>query len=296
MVRRAGSWLLLVFAWSWGVAALFAATGHTAEGYWTLAIGVPFLMGPLLASLAWKRWVVREPLNTLDAALKMNGLLIAAWLAPVALVWAAAGVAHLLGWGVFDLSGAPIVERVAELRGPEAAEEVRKGLEASRTPYAALATLQALVVGVLVYTPLAFAQEIGWRGVLSRELRPLGLWPSSVLIGIGWGVWIAPMALLGLFFPGDPVRGAVALAGACIPLGALLNWIRVRSGTVWAACVAHGVLTAFSGFHELVLSGGEARATSAWGLAGGIVYLALAVGLFAWDRTRHAADVDANAA
>lgn len=284
--RRVGAWLALAFGWSWGVAALFRATGHVAEGYWSLALAVPFLLGPLLASLAWKRWVVREPIGTLETRLEMNGWLVAAWLAPVAVVWAAAGVAHVFGWAELDLTGAPIVERVAALRGPEAAAEVQKGLAEARAPYPVLASIQALVVGVLVYAPLAFAEEIGWRGVLVRELRPLGTWTTGVTTGLLWGIWLAPLALLGMFFPDDPVRGAVVLAGTCIPMGALLTWIRERAGTIWAPSVARGVFTSLGGFHELVLRGGEPRVTSALGLAGGVVLLTLALVLFTVERVR----------
>lgn len=284
MVRRAGAWCLLTFGWSWGVVGAFLATGHTIEGYWGLAMRVPFLVGPLLAAMAWKKWVVREPVESLDAKLVMNGWLVAAWLAPIALVWASAGLAHVFGWGEMDLSGAPIVERVAELRSAEEAEEVRQGLAASQAPYPVLASIQALVFGVLYFAPLAFAEEIGWRGVLARELRPLGTWASGVVSGVLWGLWLVPLALLGQFFPGDPLLAAVTLAGTCIPLGALLTWLRERSGTVWAPSVARGVLTSMAGFHELVLRGGEARATSAMGLAGGLVFLVVALVVFALDR------------
>ncbi|MDP2304591.1 MAG: CPBP family intramembrane metalloprotease [Pseudomonadota bacterium] len=281
LVRRAGSWVALCFAWSWGVAAVVYAAGIPVDGYWSLVLAIPFLVGPLLASLVWKRLVVREPIASIDTALRFDGIMILSWFAPVAIVWASALVAHLFGWGTLDLTGGPIVERVLELRGEDAAAKVQEGLAASRVPYALLASFQALIVGLFFYTPLAFAEEIGWRGVLLRELRPLGFWPAALGIGLTWGLWHVPLVLLLGYFPDAPVQGTLVLVGASIPLGALLAWVREAGGTVWAAALAHGVLTALGGFHELVLSGGVPQVVGVTGVAGGIVLLALALTLFA---------------
>lgn len=281
LVRRAGSWIVLCFAWSWGVAAVVYFAGVPVEGYWSLALAVPFLVGPLLASLVWKRFVVREPVGSIDTALRFDGIVLLSWLGPVLVVWASAVVAHLFGWGTLDLTGGPIVERVLALRGADAAAKVQEGLAASQVPYALLASVQALIVGLFFYTPLAFAEEIGWRGVLLRELRPLGFWPAALAIGVAWGLWHVPLVLALGYFPDAPVEGTLVLVGASIPLGALLAWVREASGTVWAAALAHGVLTALGGFHELVLSGGVPQVVGITGVAGGIVLLALALTLFA---------------
>lgn len=281
LLRRAGAWLALCFAWSWGAAAVVYFTGLPVDGYWSLALAVPFLVGPLVASLVWKRLVVREPIASLDTSLRFDGMVVLAWLTPVAIVWASALVAHLFGWGTFDLTGGPIVERVLALRGEDAAAKVQEGLAASSVPYAVLASFQALIVGLFFYTPLAFAEEIGWRGVLLRELRPLGFWTAALGIGVVWGLWHVPLVLLLGYFPDAPVQGTLVLVGASIPLGALLAWVREASGTVWAAALAHGVLTALGGFHELVLSGGAPQVVGITGVAGGIVLLALALVLFA---------------
>ena len=286
MNRRAAIWVAMVFAWSWGLAAVFAVLGLRAEGYLGVAMAVPYLTGPLWVSLAWKRWVAHEPLGGLDTDIHFGPWLVTAWIAPVVVTWAAALVAHAFGWGQFDLTGSAILERVAALRGAEAAAEMKQQLDALFVPYPVMVTFQSLVIGVLVYTPLAFTSEIGWRGVLLRELRPLGTWTAGLLIGTLWGLWQVPLVLLGHYFPGEPGLGAVALVGTCIPMGAVLCWLREKAGTVWAPATAWGVLTAMGNFHELVLRGGDPRATSVLGLAGGVVMLGLAVGLFAADRRR----------
>jgi hypothetical protein len=276
------AWLAMAFGASWGAAALFAASGLVAEGNAAVAIGVVFLSSPVLATLAWKRWVGREPFT--EGALIVGPWLFVAWIAPLFAAWAAALLAHALGWGTFDLTGEPIVSRIAALRGEAEAAEARAALEAAAVPYPVLASFQALVTGLLLYAPLAFLEEVGWRGLAWRLMRPLGFWPAAVLNGALWGLWRAPLVLLGLYFAEHPTTGAAAMLGACIPLGALLCWLREKAGTVWAPALAHGVLTGLTNFHELVLTGGDAHAVGVLGLCGGLVYLVVAMGLFARER------------
>jgi hypothetical protein len=46
--------------------------------------------------------------------------------------------------------------------------------------------LLGLVAGPTVNTVAAFGEEVGWRGLLLRELETLGFWQASALIGVVW--------------------------------------------------------------------------------------------------------------
>ncbi|MFZ5475373.1 MAG: hypothetical protein ACOZNI_01250, partial [Myxococcota bacterium] len=162
--------LALTFAGSWGLAVLFHAFGVRAEGPAAVGMAIAFLSTPILATALLKRRA-GEPFT--EGELVMGPWLAVAWVAPIVAAWAAALLAHALGWGTFELSGEPIVARVASLRGEAEAAEVRATLAAAPVPYPLLATVQALVVGVFFYAPLAFLEEVGWRGYLWRRLRPL---------------------------------------------------------------------------------------------------------------------------
>jgi hypothetical protein len=64
----------------------------------------------------------------------------------------------------------------------------------------------------------------------------------------------------------------------------LLAWVRVASGTVWAAALASGVLTGLHGFHEVVLGPDMAGAmpgssAGVYGWAGAIVWTILLAAL-----------------
>ena len=79
----------------------------------------------------------------------------------------------------------------------------------------------------------AVGEEIGWRGWLLPKLLPSGIVPALLVSGALWGAWHAPLLLLGYNYPSAPGWLAVLLMiGMCTIVGALLGWLRVRSGSV----------------------------------------------------------------
>lgn len=116
------------------------------------------------------------------------------------------------------------------------------GLGAGAPPSAdalPLSSLLLAVPAVLVMQSLfAIGEEAGWRGWLHGELRPLGFWPMSLLIGAMWAVWHAPIVLaLGL-----APREAITYLGTIVAVAPLLSALREVSGTAWAAVLGHGLL------------------------------------------------------
>jgi uncharacterized protein len=104
----------------------------------------------------------------------------------------------------------------------------------------ALAVLPLLVV-------LVFGEEIGWSYLLPK-LLPLGLWPALLLSGVIWGLFHAPFTLLGYHYPDQP--GAVAILSftvASVLLGTLMAWLRLTTGSIWPAVVAHASANAVAG-------------------------------------------------
>src|SRR5690606_15530517 len=116
-------------------------------------------------------------------------------------------------------------------------------------PFAA-ATINALA---------AFGEEIGWRGFLVPALRRYGTWPALLISGAIWGLWHAPVILLGYNFGRPDITGVLLMTGGCLAWGVLLGWLRLRSASLWPAVFAHGAMNATAGLPMLFLRSEERR-------------------------------------
>jgi len=149
--------------------------------------------------------------------------------------------------------------------------------------------LAALPLNSVISSGLALGEEIGWRGFLYPRLRArLGDPLAVVVLGIIWGVWHAPLLLLGYNYPSlAPAWRLVWMSVFCIILTAVLAWVRQRSRSVWLAAIGHGTVNAGLALTAVMLGASpELRTASAtlMGWAGWPVGLLLAVVLL-W---RHA--------
>jgi uncharacterized protein len=147
-----------------------------------------------------------------------------------------------------------------------------------------LLQLAMLVPGSLINSLPALGEEIGWRGWLLPKLLPMGLGWAIFISNIIWVLWHAPLLLLGYNYPGTPGwLGLLCMTGMCVPLGAILTWVRLRSRSVWPAAVGHGAFNAAVGLSALFSASGhpiDVTQTTALGFTGWIFPTALAVMLF----------------
>ncbi len=148
--------------------------------------------------------------------------------------------------------------------------------------------LVAIPIGALVNSVLAAGEELGWRGWLLPALRPLGTWPALLLSGAIWGVWHAPVILLGYNFGRPDIVGVLFMVGGCVAWGVLIGWMRLRSASVWPAVLAHGSLNAVGGLVLIRVAAGEAvdmgvvgpLGLVAWGIIAVVVAVLAVAGQF----------------
>lgn len=87
---------------------------------------------------------------------------------------------------------------------------------------------------------LTFGEELGWRDYLLPLLLPLGRWPALLLSGVAWGLWHAPIILLGYHYPDHPQLGVLVMVGFTV----LLGWLRLASRSIWPGVIGHGAVNA----------------------------------------------------
>lgn len=105
-------------------------------------------------------------------------------------------------------------------------------------------------VGAVFNVVGTLGEELCWRGLLFGWLRDrLGAAWAVVALGIIWGLWHAPLVLLGYNYPGHaPGLALVAMCGFTTVLTPVLAWLRERSGSIWPAALGHGMVNAAAGF------------------------------------------------
>ncbi|MDF2976181.1 MAG: family intrarane metalloprotease [Actinomycetospora sp.] len=92
---------------------------------------------------------------------------------------------------------------------------------------------------------LAAGEEIGWRGYLLPRMVDAGAPAPLLLTGLIWSAWHLPLVLAGLYIPGGSLALTVALfVVSATSISFVLARMRLATGSVWTAVVAHGVWNA----------------------------------------------------
>ena len=101
---------------------------------------------------------------------------------------------------------------------------------------------------VIVIVLIALGEEYGWRGFLQRELRPMGLRPSTFVIGMIWATWHIPIISSGVHtYPPTPTGYLLAYAFFVL-WGFVQSYAVLKTGSVWTAAFLHGVVNSVYSF------------------------------------------------
>jgi membrane protease YdiL (CAAX protease family) len=141
-----------------------------------------------------------------------------------------------------------------------------------------LVQLVTVPIGGIVNGIFTIGEEIGWRGYLLPALiGRVGTWPALLLSGAIWGLWHAPVILLGYNFGRTDIVGVLLMMVACVLLGILFGWLRLVSGNIWPSVFAHGGLNAAGGLLLLVVAAGERPDLAVVGPIGFVAWGVMAV-------------------
>ncbi len=275
--RAVRLFLLIAFGGSWLIAGLFRLLGGKLTGdVLSAAVGVPYMLVPMAAAYVVQKRTKREPVaGPLGISFKLNWWWLAAWLGPLGITLAALGVSLLLPGIRFSTEMAGLFERFEGLMPAARAEEMRAAV--SRLPVHPfwLLVAQGLFASITVNAVAGFGEELGWRGLLWRELRGFGFWRASMFTGLIWGIWHLPLVLQGLNYRSNPIAGVGMMTAWCILLSPLFSYIRLRTGSVIGAAIFHGSFNAFRGLALIMTTGGSDLLVGVSGLAGFIVLVVL---------------------
>lgn len=268
--RAIGLYLLIAYGGSWLIAGLFRLLGGRLTGdMMSAAVGVPYMLVPMVAAYIVQKRTRREPVaGPLGISFKLNWWWLAAWLGPLGITLAALGVSLLLPGIRFSPELAGLFERYGDILPAEQIGQFQAALERLPIHPFWLLVAQGLIASITVNAVAGFGEELGWRGLLWRELRGFGFWGASLLTGLVWGIWHLPLVLQGLNYRSDPIAGIGMMTAWCILLSPLFSYIRLRTGSVIGAAIFHGSFNAFRGLALIMTTGGSDLLVGVSGLAG----------------------------
>jgi len=282
---RIALFLLIAMGFSGGVAALIHKLGGLTT-IWAGPLMLAYMCGPMIAAIICVLFFDR---HRWKAALGFTGgfnlWLLWAWLIAVIIAFGATFIS-LLAPEVALQSFATGLEKTLIEAGQDT--QALEGIPALNL----ILLLQAVLLGAAINTPLMLSEELGWRGWLWDKLRPDGFWPATFWIGLFWGIWHAPIIVMGYNYPGMPVSGPFLFIAFCMFYAVPYSYVREKNGSIWAPCVLHGTGNAVAGMAMLLQSDASMPWRGVVGI-GGFIMLATIVLWVLWQRRR--ADAGAKA-
>ncbi|TYB61058.1 CPBP family intramembrane metalloprotease [Nonomuraea sp. PA05] len=239
--------LVLTFALSWA-AALPLWFGDGLVPPQLQVAGTLMMFTPTVGVLGvwavsrtpFRQWARQTGLTLGERKGRTGLLVLTAWLGVPLLTFLALGISAAVGLVTLDLEGLSLLRATWQAQGVEAPADL--------TTVAVVQLVIAAAAGPVLNAIPALGEEWGWRGwLVPRLVSSDGVLPGLLLSGAIWGVWHAPLTLLGYNYPRLGSWAALAFIPFCVVAGVVMGWLRLRTGSVWPAVVAHASLNAIAG-------------------------------------------------
>ena len=275
---------ICLFSWTvFGLAWLIALKDQQPNGIGMQVTKVLYMFFPMIVALLLQ-WAKKEkPSGTGLLKFEVSW----AWLIAVAIPYAVLILSVLISAlmpGAQLHYGPEGIIAFSGLEG-EAADQIIAQFSAI-PPIAVIAgtLISGLFAGCTINAVAAFGEEYGWRNYMVDALRGQQFWKAALLIGLVWGIWHAPLILLGHNYPQHPVAGVGMMCVCCILLGVLELWFVLKTDSVIPAAMMHGTFNAISGTSMYLVNGGNDLTVGMPGLSGFIAMTIVIAVIWLYDR------------
>ena len=283
--RKILKFVALTFFICWLLIGVFYAFGGEWGSRKSTGIAFIYMWIPGIVAVYMQKFMYREPVrSTLAVYFKPNRWFIAAWLLPALIALAASEIGLELPWHEYSPEMEGFIEKLSERLTPEQIEQMKTGINALPVPFFWIVFLQGLIGGVTISAVFAMGEELGWRGFLQRQFLNMGFWKSSALIGFIWGIWHAPIILLGHNYPEHPVAGVGMMVIFCLLISPIISYVRLKARSVVAAAIFHGTINSMAAIPILMITGGNDLTAGLTGLTGFIVLSVVNIMLWIYER------------
>ncbi len=260
--------LILTFAISWTGSTLIYLSNieiHQISGI--IILTTVFMWAPGISALIIQLFDEKPIRKNLRLSFKNFNWIIVAWLTPIILLGLTIGIGTLFPNVSISTDYAAYLAEIG-LTEAEISEsmEYLEGIPSSLLP--PLFIIQGLGAGITINAVAALGEELGWRGLLIKELSPLGFWKVSTITGVIWGIWHGPIILQGHNFPENPVIGIFIMVTGTLALSPIFTYITTRAKSIIAPSILHGTFNGLGSLTLVYLTGADNIIISPLGLAG----------------------------
>ena len=284
-LSRTNLFYVITAAISITAAGVFYFSGGKYDSTAGLILATFYMFVPTIAVLLVDKLIYKEAIKTrLLISFKLNKWFVVAWLVAPVLAVASMGVSLLFPDVAFSPGMEGMFDRYEEMLTAEQMQEMRNSLDNMPFHPFWLTLIQGLVAGLTINAIAGFGEELGWRGFLLRQFENKRFFKAALVIGFVWGIWHAPLILMGHNYPTYPVFGVFMMTVWCILLSPLFLYITIKAKSVIAAAIMHGTLNATAGLSLMTLEGGNELTVGATGLAGFIALIFITAGFYFYDK------------
>lgn len=259
----------------------------------TLIIALLYMPGPAIAVFVIQKFIYKErfrqygwafSFKNYKALLQVPFLYVVFMLLTFAVI-ALLGNTGLIGtFGTLDLSDEGFKEKLQSLILSKTGSDSISLPQIPAWAFLLISLGQGILAGITINLPFMFGEEFGWRGLMQKETQSMGFTRSSLLIGTIWGLWHAPIILLGHNYPHFPGIGVAIMCLFTISLSPVFNYVRIKTKSIVGPCMLHGMINATGSVFVLLVDDQHELYSSVAGVAGIIAGFLLFAGIRLFDK------------
>lgn len=268
MKKKALYFVILTFIFSYLLAGTYYLTGGRISDTGFLYMAIFYMFIPMIVAIVLQKFVYKDSLKALGLSFKLNRWWLIAWILPLVLALLTFGISLIMPGVQFSPGMDGFISRISGSLTPEQLDMLKTQIASAPYIIFISALIQGLIYGPTINAVAAFGEEYGWRGFLQKQYSYMSFWKMSLVIGIIWGLWHAPIIIQGYNYPQHPVLGVFMMIVFTVLFTPLIAYVRIRSGSVIAAAIMHGTLNATVGISLLYTMGGSDLTVGVMGLAG----------------------------
>lgn len=239
------------------------------------------MLFPLIATITLQLMAHEKPLRNIGVSWKVNRWWFIGWLLMPIIALIITGVSALMPGTELTTNSELIQTQVTAMN--EMAQD-QGGIAITPMLFIGITIISGLFTGATINALFAFGEESGWRGYLLSQFKGQHFTKSALIIGAIWGVWHSPLILLGHNYPEHPVAGVFMMVLLCMAFAPLIQYFRVKSGSVIVAAIIHGTFNAVAGLSILLINNFNDLICGSTGLAGILSLLAIDLLFFLFDK------------